>query len=1001
MALTAIVQVGLEPTQLPVGSNGTTVFNSSNQSIWVSDEATVTPTTGVQIPAASSIIFPSGPLYAITTGAVCKVEIILAPTPFTPSAVTVTGSADVNVQNTPAVTVESGTIDVGTLPDVTIANATLNVSGTVDVGTLPDVNLASGTTVDATITNATLNVTGSTVDLASGTTIDLASGTSVDANITNATLTVETSGTTDVNVTNATVPVSGSITASIDGPVAVGSGTIYIVNPFTGESLPSPTTSTTTGNATLSATDYNLVSWDAVPLPAGSAGNLVYDSNLTNAIASVGPTWTPQNGATIGTGNGDFNVLNPGTDSAEWVLYGTGAAEPSALIGFSSAVIDVIPGETYSVSALLDATNATAGSIYLHVMTPDLATQIGYMSQNAGGSSVQQSVIRPVPAGVTQLVVLPNAYGVTVPAGDTVSWSQIQLTETSAVEPYEPGPLWTYPVYGRGGYLGETTALAFEDTGGSVDTTKQPPTFNSTYPQLATPAAPTVTVEGTAGSTTYDYQVTVKTDNASAGATRLAPSPGTNIGTIDISPGATVEIAAGSAQIGTVDLASGASVDANITNATLDITGSTVDVSGATQSSATFGSTDASVSTNFSNKIQNSILLAGQTTFIPLIPANSSNTYYLHEYSIGMAGSTGKYLAYLASDNAGTITQFGPIVYSDTNANNLSFRFGGLALANNIPINLYFEYYSNPLCYIANNSLGLVTAIDLDTESVLTTIEVATTPTGISITPNGLFAYVSDFGSSDISVIATSDNTVTNTITVGTNPFGVAITPNGLYVYVANNGSANVSVINTLTNTVGTTISVDTGPMGIAITPDGAYAYVVNNGSDSVSVIDISSNSVSTTISVGTSPAFIAITPDGSYAYVSNNGVDTISVIDISSNTVSTTITVGNGPYGVAASPDGLYIYVVNSSDGTVSVIDTSTNTVSTTITVGGTPDYVVVQPNGFTIYVTNSGTISVIDASNNTITNTITIGSALAQIALGSAPIVINSGASLLVGQS
>ena len=219
MALTAIVQVGLEPTQLPVGSNGTTVFNSSNQSIWVSDEATVTPTTGVQIPAASSIIFPSGPLYAITTGAVCKVEIILAPTPFTPSAVTVTGSADVNVKNTPAVTVESGTIDVGTLPDVTIANATLNVSGTVDVGTLPDVNLASGTTVDATITNATLNVTGSTVDLASGTTIDLASGASVDANITNATLDI----TGPVTIAAATQSGStfGTVNASAQNTVTV------------------------------------------------------------------------------------------------------------------------------------------------------------------------------------------------------------------------------------------------------------------------------------------------------------------------------------------------------------------------------------------------------------------------------------------------------------------------------------------------------------------------------------------------------------------------------------------------------------------------------------------------------------------------------------------------------------------------------------------------------------------------------------------------------------
>ena len=667
MALTAIVQVGLEPTQLPVGSNGTTVFNSSNQSIWVSDEATVTPTTGVQIPAASSIIFPSGPLYAITTGAVCKVEIILAPTPFTPSAVTVTGSADVNVQNTPAVTVESGTIDVGTLPDVTIANATLNVSGTVDVGTLPDVNLASGTTVDATITNATLNVTGSTVDLASGTTIDLASGTSVDANITNATLTVETSGTTDVNVTNATldasisgpvtietasgtpidanvsgsltsitdpvsvtgpvtvegvsggttigvagtvdanitnatltvetsgttdvnvtnatVPVSGSITASIDGPVAVSSGTIYIVNPFTGESLPSPTTSTTTGNATLSSTDYNLVSWTAVPLPAGSPGNLVYDSNLENAIAAVGPTWDTS-GVSIGTANGDYNVRNAGTDSAEWVYYGTGAPGPN--VGApASATLSVVPGATYTLSAYFDSTACTGGAGL------QLATSIGGAFNAPLGTQGVYSHTFHMPDNVTSLNVYVNINGSTVTAGAPVSWSQIQLTETSTVQPYAPGPLWEYPVYGRGGYLGETTALAFEDTGGAVDTSRQPPTINSTYPQLEAPT-PTVTVEGTAGSTTYDYQVTVKTDNASAGATRLAPSPGTNIGTMDIASGAKVELAAGSAQIGTVDLASGASVDANITNATLTVeTSGTIDTN-VTNSSLTV---DASGST--------------------------------------------------------------------------------------------------------------------------------------------------------------------------------------------------------------------------------------------------------------------------------------------------------------------------------------------------------------------------------------------------------------------
>lgn len=444
-------------------------------------------------------------------------------------------SEQVVIGNVPAVTI-TGT------PDVSVA------SGTIDVGTLPDVNLAAGSTVDA--------------------------------NITNATLTVETSGTTDVNVTNATVPVSGSITASIDGPVAVSSGTIYIVNPFTGESLPSPTTSTTTGNATLSSTDYNLISWPAVPLPAGSAGNLVYDSNLTNAIASVGPTWVGRAGyvPTIGTADGDMNVLNAGTDSAEWVYYGDGAQ--TGTLAVISQGVAVTPGATYTLSARMDATNMTAGTMQVQLYNSSPAPAIAYLvlGQSLGGNGRISGQVT-IPAGVTTVYPAYQLVNPSVTAGDTISWSQIQLTETSTVQPYEPGPLWTYPVYGRGGYLGETTALAFEDTGGAVDTSRQPPTINSTYPQLEAPT-PTVTVEGTAGTTTYDYQVTVKTDNASAGATRLAPSPGTNIGTIDISPGATVEIAAGSAQIGTVDLASGASVDANITNATLDITGSTVDISG-------------------------------------------------------------------------------------------------------------------------------------------------------------------------------------------------------------------------------------------------------------------------------------------------------------------------------------------------------------------------------------------------------------------------------------
>jgi YVTN family beta-propeller protein len=84
------------------------------------------------------------------------------------------------------------------------------------------------------------------------------------------------------------------------------------------------------------------------------------------------------------------------------------------------------------------------------------------------------------------------------------------------------------------------------------------------------------------------------------------------------------------------------------------------------------------------------------------------------------------------------------------------------------------------------------------------------------------FAYVTNAGSDDVSVIDTASNTVTATIPVGTSPFGVAVTPNGAFVYVTHNLcriSDDVSVIDTTTNTVTATIPVGSCPEGVAVTP--------------------------------------------------------------------------------------------------------------------------------------------------------------------------------------
>ncbi|PEQ55453.1 hypothetical protein CN469_28295 [Bacillus cereus] len=69
----------------------------------------------------------------------------------------------------------------------------------------------------------------------------------------------------------------------------------------------------------------------------------------------------------------------------------------------------------------------------------------------------------------------------------------------------------------------------------------------------------------------------------------------------------------------------------------------------------------------------------------------------------------------------------------------------------------------------------------------------------------------------NVSVIDTNSNTVVATVPVGNNPFGVAITPDGSFAYVTNFNIANVSVIDTSSNTVVTTVPVGISPFGVAI----------------------------------------------------------------------------------------------------------------------------------------------------------------------------------------
>jgi len=285
-----------------------------------------------------------------------------------------------------------------------------------------------------------------------------------------------------------------------------------------------------------------------------------------------------------------------------------------------------------------------------------------------------------------------------------------------------------------------------------------------------------------------------------------------------------------------------------------------------------------------------------------------------------------------------------------------------------------------PFAYITNFGSSNVSVIDTATNQVTATVNVGVQPDGVAVTPDGKKVYVGNNNDGTVSVIDTSTNTVTATVTVGTNPNGIVVSPDGTKVYVACYSTNNIFVIDTATNTVTATVNAPNiyNPTSIAITPDGTKIYVGNNnGPQIVSVIDTTTYTVITTVGVGANPHYIAITPNGAYAYVTSWLYNNVYVINTTTNAVIATIPVGTHAQGAAVSPDGAKVYVTNSGDKTISIIDAATNIVTATIPVGNSPNGVEVSPDGSKVYVANTddGTVSVIDTTTKTVIATVSVG--------------------------
>ena len=280
-----------------------------------------------------------------------------------------------------------------------------------------------------------------------------------------------------------------------------------------------------------------------------------------------------------------------------------------------------------------------------------------------------------------------------------------------------------------------------------------------------------------------------------------------------------------------------------------------------------------------------------------------------------------------------------------------SFSFSGMAYD---PYNcgVYIAGHS-PNSRQVNGCVYLITPRNLHNLSGYSaTIMVGPDPQCMAFDPANKMLYVSDYDFNaqiagcpieyNVTIINTINNTVVKNLFTGSLPLGVAYDSANGYIYVSNRGSSNVSVINPVTNTIVSSIPAPHSgglcyPYSIFYDPVGQSMNIVLHGSASDYLLSFNSfsGSLSSILPVASEPNAVAYDPVNNYLYVVSDTSSSVSVYNSINGSLVKSISISPGSRSLFACYNSHYNEVLLtagcSSPPTFDLIsiNTTTNTIS------------------------------------------------------------------------
>jgi DNA-binding beta-propeller fold protein YncE len=251
---------------------------------------------------------------------------------------------------------------------------------------------------------------------------------------------------------------------------------------------------------------------------------------------------------------------------------------------------------------------------------------------------------------------------------------------------------------------------------------------------------------------------------------------------------------------------------------------------------------------------------------------------------------------------------------------------------------------------------GTVTRLNIaGAPTVMSLITVGSTPTGISVTPNGATAFVSNQGDHSVGVIDVAAGQQTKTFSFSANTFRTLVSRDGSRAYWTTS-DGELTAFNVSTSTKIFTLTGFGAANGLALGLGDSTLYV-SSTTGTLSAVNVKTGVVVGSVSLGGSLQEIVVSPSGNELYVADEGGRLLIVSPALALTQPLSLPAA---FGAALTVDGSHLWITQPMMGTITVLDRATRAVVKTINAVGVPRRVAFDRFGVAIVTDEFGAVRV-----------------------------------------